>query len=255
MRGYRDYMDRQQVSPALHDRILALETEAAAAPPARQRRHWAPLAAAAACLCLVLGVGWTLGTMRMGSSSAPDSSMSETASVTADSAEAVSEDAAEAVSEDAAEAAVQSEDVTADSYDSATTEDGAAYDSGAETAEDAAGSSAETEEAIAEDWPEEMLTPAWLPEGYSLTAFQELEEGRYLLSWTGEDGVELQMEYAAQAAEDCPWPALETLDGTEEAADTADGLQGFTVTDGSGWYCFTTTGDLDTLIQVAQSLS
>ena len=57
MKGYRDYMDRQQVSPALHDKLLALEQQEIQPKP-QSRQRWQPALAMAACLCLVLGVCW-----------------------------------------------------------------------------------------------------------------------------------------------------------------------------------------------------
>ena len=59
MKGYRDYMDRQQVSPALHDRLLALEQQQKAPQSIQPLKRWQPVLATAACLCLVLGVCWS----------------------------------------------------------------------------------------------------------------------------------------------------------------------------------------------------
>lgn len=57
MSGYRDYMDRQQVSKDLHDRLLKLEQQQTAQKKPSGFR-WQRAAALAACLCLVVGLGW-----------------------------------------------------------------------------------------------------------------------------------------------------------------------------------------------------
>lgn len=57
MRGYRDYMDRQQVSSDLHDRLLKLEQQQKA-PKKSSGFRWQNMAALAASLCLVVGLGW-----------------------------------------------------------------------------------------------------------------------------------------------------------------------------------------------------
>lgn len=55
MKYYVNYMDRQTVSPALHEALLDLEAP-------RPKRHWQSYAALAACLAVVVGLGvwrWT----------------------------------------------------------------------------------------------------------------------------------------------------------------------------------------------------
>ena len=55
MNYYSDYMDRQTVSPALHERLLALDAP-------KRTEHWQKYAALAACLAVIAGLGvwrWT----------------------------------------------------------------------------------------------------------------------------------------------------------------------------------------------------
>ena len=67
MKYYISYMDRQEVSPAVHERLLRLERP-------RRRSAWVRYGALAACAVLVLGLGvWRL------TSSAPDSQMAQDA--------------------------------------------------------------------------------------------------------------------------------------------------------------------------------
>lgn len=67
MKYYISYMDRQEISPEVHDRLLRLERP-------RRRSAWVRYGALAACAVLVLGLGvWRL------TSSAPDSQMAQDA--------------------------------------------------------------------------------------------------------------------------------------------------------------------------------
>ena len=67
MKYYISYMDRQEVSPAVHERLLRLERP-------RRPSAWVRYGALAACAVLVLGLGvWRL------TSSAPDSQMAQDA--------------------------------------------------------------------------------------------------------------------------------------------------------------------------------
>lgn len=56
MKYYKKYMDRQEVSPAVHERLLNLER-----PKRRPARPWVRFGALAACAALILGAGvWRL---------------------------------------------------------------------------------------------------------------------------------------------------------------------------------------------------
>lgn len=56
MKNYHSYMDRQEVSPAVHEKLLNLE-----APRRRSFRPWVRYGALAACAVLIIGVGaWRL---------------------------------------------------------------------------------------------------------------------------------------------------------------------------------------------------
>ena len=105
MKGYRDYMDRQQVSPALHDRLLTLEQQQKAQQKNQPRKRWQPVLAMAACLCLVLGVCWSWSTFSPAAHSA-----ASTAEYAMDDAavweetDAAQEDADESIPETAAAA-------------------------------------------------------------------------------------------------------------------------------------------------------
>ena len=66
MRYYRDYMDRQQVSGALHDRLIGLEIPKVSG---TKTGRWPKVAALAACCVLAVGLGmWQLGTLEGGQS-------------------------------------------------------------------------------------------------------------------------------------------------------------------------------------------
>ncbi len=55
MKYYKSYMDRQEISPAVHENLLNLEA------PARRSRPWVKYGALAACAALIIGVGvWRL---------------------------------------------------------------------------------------------------------------------------------------------------------------------------------------------------
>ena len=67
MKNYELYMDRQVVSAALHEKLLALE------PPARHSGGWRRWGALAACCLLAAGLGlWTLRHSEMPGGAAPD---------------------------------------------------------------------------------------------------------------------------------------------------------------------------------------
>lgn len=64
MRYYRDYMDRQQVNGALHDRLIGLEIPKGSG---TKTGRWPKVAALAACCVLAVGLGmWQLGTLEGG---------------------------------------------------------------------------------------------------------------------------------------------------------------------------------------------
>lgn len=55
MKYYQSYMDRQEISPAVHEKLLDLE------PPKKQSGSWLKCGALAACAALIIGVGvWKL---------------------------------------------------------------------------------------------------------------------------------------------------------------------------------------------------
>ena len=55
MKQYKSYMDRQEISPAVHENLLNLEVGK------RSARPWMKYGALAACAALIIGVGaWRL---------------------------------------------------------------------------------------------------------------------------------------------------------------------------------------------------
>lgn len=61
MKYYRSYMDRQEVSAAVHNRLMNLDISSPSTPSKSTRRPWAACGALAACAALVIGVGvWKL---------------------------------------------------------------------------------------------------------------------------------------------------------------------------------------------------
>ncbi|MGM9537823.1 MAG: hypothetical protein ACI3VN_05780 [Candidatus Onthomonas sp.] len=256
MKGYREYMDRQQVSPALHDRLLALEQQQKAVEPAQPPKYWKPVLAMAACVCLVLGMSW--GRSLFSSSDSAASTVEYAMDAAAQ--EALEEEAAdEAISETAS----PSEDAGAFFAESASAADKAeAEDSipSEETFEEDASEDAMPESALAP--PEDALLPGWLPEGYSLTAVETGTDAHcYRLIWSdGTEEIILEYAYAPQPPEELPWPVYdreaadwETVSQEEEQ----DGVWGFCLYDKDliCWQCFTTTGDHETLWKVAQSMT
>ena len=62
MKQYKSYMDRQEISPAVHENLLNLEP-----PKDRSGPSWVRYGALAACAALLIGVGaWRLGDGRWG---------------------------------------------------------------------------------------------------------------------------------------------------------------------------------------------
>lgn len=241
MKGYRDYMDRQQVSPALHDKLLALEQREIQHKP-QPRKRWQPVLAMAACLCLVLGVCWSWSTFSPAAHSA-----ASTAEYAMDDAavweetDAAQEDADESIPETAAAASTAGGAAEPEAFVEDTIEDEAA------------------KEALT--LPEGVLLPGWLPEGYALTQAEQDESGRCRLTWSnGTDEITLEYAFAGQPPEELDWPVFdsETADwATVSQAEGQDALWGFCLYDKdlACWQCFTTTGDHKTLWDVAQSMT
>lgn len=260
MKGYRNYMDRQQVSPALHDRLLSLEQAAGPSKAPHSRRRWQPVLTMAACLCVVLGLGWGAwsgvfggGRFALGSS---NSSGAAEAPAAAEPTEAESE---EVMEETADQGRFTSDAAGAAAYDDAA-QDTAEQESAAEHKEDGASPDAQASELLP---PEDALIPGWLPEGYTLSAVEVLaQEHCYRLTWTSSDGSALTLEYAYtdQAPEDSLWPVYEWTDAdwdTVPQGNTQDGVWGFGLysSDLGCYYQFTTTSeDHEALWQVAHSM-
>lgn len=249
MKGYRDYMDRQQVSPALHDKLLALEQQEIQPKP-QSRQRWQPALAMAACLCLVLGVCWGWNALSPAKNAAMDTAV-----------EYAMDDAA--VREESAAAQEDTDRTIPETTAAGTAEDAAAPE---------AAEGALVEEAVAEEAPEDeaakaaltppedALLPGWLPEGYVLTQAEQDESGRCRLAWSDGAG-EITLEYAFtdQPPAELGWPVYdrETADWeTVSQAEEQDGVWGFCLydKDPACWQCFTTTGDHEALWDVAQSL-
>lgn len=73
MNYYKSYMDRQEISPAVHDKLIALE------PPKKRSAPWLRYGALAACAALIIGVGvWRL-TPRPQTAPAPAPAQSQVA--------------------------------------------------------------------------------------------------------------------------------------------------------------------------------
>lgn len=250
MKGYRDYMDRQQVSPALHDKLLALEQREIQHKP-QPRKRWQPVLAMAACLCLVLGVCWGWSTFSPAAHSA-----ASTAEYAMDDAavweetDAAQEDTDESIPETAAAASIAGGAAEPEAEESAPAQEAFVED----TTEDEAAKEALTP-------PEGALLPGWLPEGYALTQAEQDASGRCRLAWSdGEGEITLEYAYADRPPEELDWPVFdsETADwATVSQAEGQDELWGFCLYDKdlACWQCFTTTGDHEALWDVAQSMT
>lgn len=268
MKGYREYMDRQQVSPALHDRLLALEQTVEPKPASTPRRRWQPVLAMAACLCVVLGLGWGAwsslsggGMFVLGSSAGSSAAADTAAPATDDSAAQSFEEAAEAAPESIEPTDQEDRLASGAACDDAAPETANLEEAG-ENASD--GGAPESEGAKAElTPPEDALLPGWLPEGYVLTGAEALDSAHcYRLTWTDSDGCQLTLEYAYtnQAPEDSAWPvyAWSEVDWeTVPQGEPRDGVWGFGLYSGDlgCYFQFTTTGeDHEALWQVAHSM-
>ena len=250
MKGYRDYMDRQQVSPALHDKLLALEQQQKAQQKNQPPKRWQPVLAMAACLCLVLGVCWGWSALSPAAHSAAstaeyamdDAAWEETAAAQEDVDESIPETAAAAsIADEADEPKVEESAPAQEAFVEDTTEDEAA------------------KEALT--LPEGVLLPGWLPEGYALTQAEQDESGRCRLTWSnGTDEITLEYAFAGQPPEELDWPVFDSETANWETvsqAEEQDGVWGFCLYDKdlACWQCFTTAGDHKTLWDVAQSMT
>lgn len=251
MKGYRDYMDRQQVSPALHDRLLTLEQQQKAQQKNQPPKRWQPVLAMAACLCLVLGVCWGWSALSPAAHSA-----ASTAEYAMDDAavweetDAAQEDADESIPETAAAASIADEADEPKVEESAPAQEAFVED----TTEDEAAKEALTP-------LEGALLPGWLPEGYALTQAEQDESGRCRLTWSnGTDEITLEYAFAGQPPEELDWPVFDSETANWETvsqAEEQDGVWGFCLYDKdlACWQCFTTAGDHKTLWDVAQSMT
>lgn len=193
MKSYRDYMDRQQVSSDLHQRLLELQQQQNA-PKRSHAAQWKKLAALAASLCVVVGLGWfSMTRLGLGGSS-------EAACDTA----AAEEPAAYASSETSNEAYDDADSVMADMPAEAAPmeEEGVIGD----TAAQEPGEEPQTE-AASEEWAEEDSAKvtddgeaitgtygylSYSPEGYTL-AFTEESEDTQVICWEkGDDRITAQ---------------------------------------------------------------
>ncbi|MCD8384368.1 MAG: hypothetical protein LUC39_05350 [Clostridiales bacterium] len=234
MSAYKGYMDRQSVSSDLHRRLLELDGWT---PEAQKPIPWGRYVALAACLCVVVGIGWFVWPML-------DNNRTGDVGISADCSTAVMEEVAEDTVEeetaeefwdDAESEMVEDSEITADTTD--------------EAAEDWA------EESATEDAP--WLISGWLPDGYSLTESTETEDG-YTLLWTDGAGGELTLTWHDRL-EDCPETALaaEALGEMDWAGSVRQDENGMSVLEllcEDGWLELTFTGDGETLWSVAVSL-
>ncbi|MCD7761289.1 MAG: hypothetical protein LUH16_05890 [Clostridiales bacterium] len=235
MSAYKSYMDRQSVSSDLHRRLLELDSQA---PETQKPVPWGRYAALAACLCVVVGVGWFVWAMR-------DFNGMDAAFVSEDSSTAVMEQMAEDTAEE------ETVEEFWDSEKSAAAEDWEnETDTTADMTEDGAEEESATEDA---SW----LIPGWLPDGYSLTESGETEDG-YTLLWTDAAGGELTLTWHDRL-ESCPETALaaEALAETDWAEAVREDENGASVLEllcEDGWLELTFTGDGEALWSVAVSL-
>lgn len=254
MKGYRNYMDRQQVSPALHDKLLALEQQQKVPRTSQPIAHWKPVLAMAACLCLVLGIG-----LFQANRGARDQVSADTAEFSMDA------NTAAAQSSSANDCAAPEDPLLEDGKMADDSMLETAAPESAEAAEDSAdaGAAAERPDTSSDQTPpEDALLPAWLPEGYLLCSAEPLEQAHcYRLTWSdGTDEITLEYAYASQPPENLDWPVYDCAAAdwdTVSQAETQDGVWGFCLYDQElpGWQCFTTTGDHETLWDVAQSMA
>lgn len=138
-RKYQQYMDRQMVSPELHQRLLALENQQTREKPVVRPVRWQRWAALAASLVFVVGVGiFAAGRFSLGKA-AVEESVSQT----------VSEAEEEAV-EESADAAVEADSGAARAAGAASADTATAADKDSADGEEdlAAPESAEAEEAM-----------------------------------------------------------------------------------------------------------
>lgn len=244
MRTYERYMDRQTVSPSLHNQLLALEQRV----PDKKSSSpsWRRAAVLAACLCLLVGLGWFGRRAGLGSGGDNAASYSMTAEDTsAQTTEAAADVAGEAGEEAAADEA--GEEAAEEELEAPRTEEPAEW---TET-EDCA--SAEKTYA----WPENAVLPGWLPEGYTLTE-TEAGEDWYSLVWTSQDGEEITVEYGLGTLDTANvlypvFPAGTTWEEAAEQVREIEGRWGFFLEYDGSWRCFITTGDCQELWQVAES--
>lgn len=244
MKGYQQYMDRQQVSSALHSRLLALEATHPA--PKRPAFRWQPVALLAACLCLVLGLSWNL--FRGSLLGAGDLAS------TAESTQAWDADGA-ASGDTAAGAAVESEPPLPQGTQPVQEESGPAEDTAGSTSEEFAAS--EESDAAEPEVSASFPLPGWLPEGYVLTQSQTWEDGSqasYL--WMDGAGTQISLTYAwGPQASDWPAYSWEDLDWeTLSRISSQDGSWGFCLETEDLWIQCVTTGEPEVLWQVVQSL-
>lgn len=251
MKGYRDYMDRQQVSPALHDRLLALEQQQKAPQSIQPLKRWQPVLATAACLCLVLGVCWSWSALSPAAHSAAGTAeYAMDDSAVWKETDAAQEDADGSISETAADAGTADEAAELEAEESAPAQEAFVED----TMEEGTADKALTP-------PEDALLPGWLPEGYFLTQAKPDESGRCRLTWSdGTDEITLEYAFAGQPPEELGLPVYdrETADWeTVSQAEEQNGVWGFCLFDKDlgCWQCFTTTGDHEALWDVAQSMT
>ncbi|MBQ9165776.1 MAG: hypothetical protein IJX71_02445 [Oscillospiraceae bacterium] len=181
MRGYRDYMDRQQVSADLHDRLLKLEQQQNA-PKKNSGFRWQRVAALAASLCLVVGLGWFGLQMLEGMGGM---SANETA---ADCA--VPEAAQEEAETDNASAEYAADDAMTE--EAASTEGAPMEEPGEAPAADMPADYAGQDEPAAEEAAsiEDEFGSGFLsysPEGYTFEGTEEYEDTQ-ILRWKSETG-------------------------------------------------------------------
>lgn len=250
MKQYENYMNRQTVSDSLHQRLLGLEQEERRPARRPQARRWLYVAALAACLLLVVGVGrWALPWLGMGGSASDNSAAMSTEATSAGAAAdtALPEEAVEEADGDTADEAFSTAETTEDTAGTA-----------AEGAETASEESAGAENGGVPAW-EEIENPAWLPEGYSL-ASTEIDEttGWYRMTWTDNGGGEIQLEGAPDTVVlPAGIPVLDPADAEalNSLSPDEDGWWRFLLVEEDCWLCFSTNGDPEILWQAATGLT
>lgn len=244
MKGYHQYMDRQQVSAALHSRLLALEQTVPVPKPKPRRVRWQSVALLAACLCLVLGLSWR-GFVGLSSTGAGDAAAA--GDTTAESSQAPETS--------------QMAEGTGDTNGGPAVQDSVPEAEEAGQAQEAVPESGlpQTEGAAAEDTGEEerFSLPNWLPEDYVLTQSQTWEDGSKLrVTWENSqgEGITLTYETVPQESDWPTYPWAEANWDTLAQIAPQDGLWGFCLQGQDLWLECTTTGDPQTLWQVVQSI-